>query len=263
MFDKRIIIGGLPRSGSTLLRFILDSSDDILSGPETSFFTQPLHKLQARSEKVATRLARKLELDVEDVQASIMQAEDSFTAFDGIMEAFARSVGVEKSAWAEKSPDNCIHYGRLLIENPDTYFISTIRHGIDVATSVIKDHPKKGNDYWCSVQLYADCMAYVMEFDHPNHIIVRYEDLVREPESVLDSLSTFLDMRFDRSVLERFNQESKSRDFSKVNQPKLKEKLQDTWVGRYRDPAHKGRVEEFMQHERAVHWLQKSGYEVE
>ena len=56
-WGKRIIIGGLPRSGSTLLRFMLDRAPSILAGPETNFFRMPLWHCQAKIDDVSSYIS--------------------------------------------------------------------------------------------------------------------------------------------------------------------------------------------------------------
>ncbi|WP_139193183.1 sulfotransferase [Anaerobacillus alkalilacustris] len=48
-FKKRIIIGGLPRAGSTLLRCLLDSSKYIVCGHETYFFYKDAFRIKKTS----------------------------------------------------------------------------------------------------------------------------------------------------------------------------------------------------------------------
>lgn len=259
-YIKRIVVGGVPRSGSTLLRFILDTSDSIIAGPETGFFLQPLSSHQTRLERVSNKIAEKLDIPSHDVSKAIISNQSSFSAYDDIMKIYSEHVGVGKKCWAEKTPRNCLHYHRLSVENPEAYFISTIRHGLDIVTSK-RDVRRKGEDeFWCSPQTYADLMSCIFSFNSPKHLIIKYEDLVTDPTVVLDKLSSFLNMEFPDSILEEFNQETKTKDFSKVRQPKLVEKIQKTWIGRWQKAEYGERVDSFMEHSQALHWLKFAGY---
>ncbi|OEF96834.1 sulfotransferase family protein [Desulfuribacillus alkaliarsenatis] len=257
MFEKRIIIGGLPRSGSTLLRFILDSSESVISGPETRFFLEPLYRHQMMVDKTAKVLHNKLNLEKDCMIGAINNAANTFEAYDNIMLKYMELTGDRKAAWAEKTPINSFHYHRLVAENNEAYFISTVRNGLDVVTSIIEN---KSNDYWCTVQRYIDCMRSIYSFNHPNHIILKYEDLVTKPEKALKTVFEFLDLPFSENIIDNFNKESKTRDFSKVNQPKLKHSIQPTWVNRYKEPQHIAKVQEFINNEQAIYWFEKSGY---
>ncbi|SFH81380.1 Sulfotransferase family protein [Tindallia magadiensis] len=260
VFKKRIIIGGLPRSGSTLLRFLLDSSKDIIAGPETRFFLEPLyrhHLLEEKNSSTSQTLLNKLGID-KDKSIDIMHAaKHSIGAFDEIMREYAKAARVTKAAWAEKTPANCFHYHRLAAEDNNLYFISTVRNGLDVITSKRDEESK---DYWCSVQRYNDTMRSIYSCTHNRHFILRYEQLVEFPEATLRSLFDFLGLFFEDKILEEYNKESMTRDLTKVNQPKLVNPIEKTWVNRYKDEKHKERVEEFLDNEEAVHWHTYSGY---
>lgn len=262
-YQKRIIIGGLPRSGSTLLRFLLDASSHIISGPETSFFTLPLHQQQMKIHRLVPKLSAKLGIPEGDLREEILAAKTSYQAYDGISDLLAKHAGVSKPCWAEKSPRNCFSYHWLNAENPEFYFISTIRHGLDVVTSVIDNHPKRGNEYWCPVQGYVDTMLAVYSFNHPRHIIIKYEELVAKPERILRDLFRFLGLAYENHIVEAFNEDSVTSDLNKVNQPKLSCPIKSDWVGRWKNDKHKSRVDEFMRHPKACYWLEYSGYKWE
>ena len=61
MFAKRVIMGGLPRSGSTLLRSILNAHCAIVAPPETSIFIRPFEEQIARKERLSNKYAKNLE----------------------------------------------------------------------------------------------------------------------------------------------------------------------------------------------------------
>lgn len=257
MFEKRIIIGGLPRSGSTLLRFILDSSEEIISGPETRFFLEPLYRHQSVTDRTVRYMTEKLNLSAEVLSDAIHRASNIFEAYDYIMLKYMEYANEHKKSWAEKTPMNCFHYPRLALENEEAYFISTVRNGLDVVTSKIES---LSNDYWCPVLRYIESMRCIYGFEHPRHIIVKYEEMVTDPEGTLKRVFDFLGLAFNRRVLENFNKESKTRDFSKVHQPKLVHGIQPTWVERYKLPEHAEKVKEFVENEQAMYWFRHSGY---
>ena len=110
MFTRRLIIGGVPRAGTTLFRYVIDASPDMLAGPETGFFLRPLALQQARADRVAARVDRALEIGKEAIQGIIEESTSSVEAYDRMMAAYAGRAGVEKNAWAEKTPWNCSSY---------------------------------------------------------------------------------------------------------------------------------------------------------
>lgn len=259
-FKKRIIIGGPPRTGSTLLRFILDATDSIISGPETSFFLSPLSELQANFLKTINRLKEKLNLTYDDITKCIVNFNNSIEAFDQLMWRYAvKNNRNDVFAWAEKTPRNCYHYHRIYSENTSILFLSIIRNGLDIVTSI---YPNT-NKYYCSISRYIDSMRAVFSFNHPNHYIIRYEDLVLNTEETLLKLFNFLGLDFNEDVLEKYYSESGTRDYSKVNHDKIKKGIQTDWIGRFTNIEHKEKVNEFLNNEEAMYWLERSGYRLD
>lgn len=237
---------------------MLDRSETILCGPETSFFRSPLYNKVAKIERVAPRIAKKLLIDEGAVRAAILNGRSNIDAFDRVMAEFAASAAVSKSCWAEKSPINCFSYNHVAAEDNDVFFVSMIRNGLDVVTSKVDEE----DSYWCSVQRYVDTMEAIQAFDHPNHVILKYEDIVQSPIETLKSEFSRIGEPFTTDVITDFYSRSKTRDFNTVRQPKIRQSLSGEWVERWQRPEHKNRVREFFQHPRAVFWLERSGYPV-
>ena len=258
-WKKRVVIGGLPRSGSTLLRFILDRVPNVIGGPETNFFRMPLWHSQVKAEAISKYISNKFEIEPSLICEAINTSNSSVEAFDKIISLYSDNNSVDSNIWAEKSPNNCYSYHRLLAENPDMYFISTIRHGLDVVTSKIKAHPVN-KDYWCPVQRYIDDCNAIANFHHKNHFILKYEDLVISPEETAGKLFAFLEIDFQSQYLNDFNSESSTRDLTKVNQEKLRGPLSSRWVDRWRKPKHNKKVSEFMNNSLAIKWLEHFEY---
>lgn len=136
-FDRRnlpIIVGGCQRSGTSLVRRILDSHPRIHCGPEVVFFrdffdeyfSDPLHHIRFFN-----------------TARSILAEEDLFAimgrAFIELHEKAAQSVG--KPRWADKCPRNCLHlkeWEKLL--GPNWLYLHVLRNPLDTLASM-KDHP--------------------------------------------------------------------------------------------------------------------------
>lgn len=77
MNTKKIIIGGPPRSGTTLLRVMLGSVGGLVDLPETSFFCFPLSINQNRVERISKRLSKVLDIDKSKIESIIMNSSNS------------------------------------------------------------------------------------------------------------------------------------------------------------------------------------------
>ena len=134
------------------------------------------------------------------------------TVVDGVgaaFRAYAKEHG--KSRWADKTPDHAEHIPLLAAMFPDALFVHLLRDGRDVALSVIelsKEHtgprhppqsPASAAFFWgrrmrrvaSASRELADRLA-----------MVRYEDLVKDPEPELRRLCAFLDLSFEAGMLE-------------------------------------------------------------
>ena len=104
-------------------------------------------------------------------------------------------------------------------------------------------------------------MLAIYSFQNPRHIIIKYEDLVTSPRETTHQIFNFLGLTYEDHIIENFNQHSLTSDLSKVNQPKLRGSITSDWIGRWKDAKHKTRIDECLQHPKALYWLEHSGYE--
>ncbi|MBO6514337.1 MAG: sulfotransferase [Phycisphaerales bacterium] len=255
-WTKRIIIGGLPRSGSTLLRWILDATDEIISGPETGIFTRSFTTERRSDPKWIQKVAEALGLPCVEVRSILEAHTDPVHGFDELMCRYAGQYGYVKRAWAEKTPNNCLQYQQLADAHPELLFISTIRDGRDVVTSKIDGR----SSYYVSNDRYLECMQAVLDFDHPNHRIIKYEDLVSDPDQSISTLFEFLGIQFDKQVLNKYREQSATRDLDKVHQSKVTQPISSNWVQRWKQPQHASRVRDFVNYPGVRSMLEATGY---
>lgn len=256
MIRKRIIVGGLPRSGSSLLRVLLDASQSILSVAETGFFLRPLDQRKRRARRAAHRLNRIFHLDPTFIERAILSSDNEIHCFDRIITAFACKNHIHKRIWAEKSPRNCEHYDRLTKIDPDLYFVSTIRDGRAVVTSIVE-----GRDtYHCTIERFRNTADRILEFGFPRHLIVRYEDLVDDPGRTLRRVFAFLDESFDPEILVGYQTGSITRDSSLMNQPMVQQPISTARLSSWKGSQHRARIDEFMVFPGAKENNQRLGY---
>jgi hypothetical protein len=198
-----IVVGGCGRSGTTLLRMMLDSHPRICCGPESSVFRRRALDPDALADRFG--LARP------DVRA-IHDSAESRPAF---IEAFAALClqASDKARWAEKTPRNISRIGAIFNFFPDVRFVHVLRDGRDVACS-LRTHPRHkvvdGKlvplDTWkplagCARRWRDDIECSRPWWSDPRYYTLRYEELVRQPESVLRRLMVFLGEPWDDVML--------------------------------------------------------------
>jgi hypothetical protein len=241
-FRKRIIIGGLPRSGSSLVRTVIDASQTIVSPDETGFFLRPFDERRkpAVLERSAARVDRALGIGAERAASIIAKAAGELECFDTLMSAFADSHGIAKDVWAEKTPRNCEHYDRLARLDGNLLFISTVREARGVLTSIVD--AERG--YHCTIERFCDVARRVIAFRHPRHMVLRFESLVSDPENTLREVFRFIDEPFDAGMLERYREPAPTTDALAARRPITKQPINAARMNAWRDPRHAERLRE-------------------
>ena len=200
--DWPIIIGGSHRSGTTLLRRLLDGHPHIFCPPEIKFHKDLLG--QFPDDPLAHgRLGRSL-------QALGLPTEQWLDEFGHALcrcyDIAARNAG--KRRWADKNPENALnagHWNRLL--GGRMAFVLRVRHPFDVIASMAEigmnkviplDTPGRAthvHDYITAGLAFVDTYP-------ERSIIVRYERLATEPITVLGQLMSFLGERYEESMID-------------------------------------------------------------
>lgn len=205
---KGIVVLGSPRSGTTLVRRILDAHPNIACPPETYLFSAAARFLHT------DRFALGLGIGVLDGLSFAGFGEDQTLArlremCFGFLDDYAKQAG--KARWAEKTAFHAFYVPTIqrLCEG-HVQFICLHRHGMDVAPS-FKDLVDKTGGYVDELRPYiqlhpephvalahawvdaANAIADLAEaLPEDQAISVRYEDLTDDPEAELARLFTFL-----------------------------------------------------------------------
>lgn len=193
------------RSGSTLLRFILDSHPELACPPETNV---------ALACGQLASMWKTLESALPDHPGKAPSRALPGHIRDPIKEAIDSAYGhylkgVGKQRWCDKSPDSCWHAGLLAQLYPEAKFICLYRHCMDVVASAIEAYPwglprrigfeyitqHPGNSVATVSHYWLAQVQQIMNFEEENPrrcYRLRYEDLVGEPEQTAESIFSFL-----------------------------------------------------------------------
>jgi len=235
-----IVIGGCGRSGTTLLRVILDSHPHICCGPESNLFlVGKTHRLSLEE------IAFKFDLSVARI-VELKQSSGSLAEFiDRFFNAYAAARG--KPRWAEKTPKNVTVLDFIIAHFPQAKFLHVIRDGRDVACS-LRNHPRHQvvdgrlvaldtRNPWEQgvLRWVTDVRAGLAHRSDPRYWQIRYEDLVAKPEPTLRALFEFLGEPWDERVLNFHADHGSSRDVRKFPQnPEATRPLYSDAVGKWR-----------------------------
>lgn len=199
-----IIIGGFYRSGTSLLRRLLDSHSRIHCPPEVKFFKDfygDYLKDELRHTRFFTTLAGLGLTEEERLQlfgATFVKSHELAAARAG------------KARWADKNPENVLYleqWRRLL---PGGFiFIHMVRDPLDALASLEevgfrKAVPAGLVDKARLLKTFVEAGARYAGQYSDHSINLSYEELVREPEQTLSKLFDFLGEAFEPDILERF-----------------------------------------------------------
>lgn len=249
-----ILIGGCGRSGTTLLRVILDSHPNLCCGPESNLF------LVGKSHRLSLEeIAFKFDLSVPRI-IEIEQASTSLAEFiDRFFAAYAAARG--KPRWAEKTPKNVTALDFIFAHFPNAKFLHVIRDGRDVACS-LRTHPRHKvvndqlvplntrNPWEPGVLRWVEDVRAGLPFrTDPRYREIRYEDLVTSPEPTLRVLLEFIGEPWHDNVLHFHAERGSSRDVRKFPQnPEAIRPLYSDAVGKWRTEMTSAEAEFFRVH---------------
>ena len=204
-------IVGSARSGTTLLRLIVNAHPEVSVPPESRFITELWSgEDEVEVEDFLHRLAGHDRFRLWDLPITAVRAElgdERRAAYRKLAQAphraYARAHG--KKRWGDKTPRYIEHIPFLLQLFPDARFVHLIRDGRNVALSYA-DVPFGPKTVARAAALWAKRVSAGIASGRPlregRYIELRYEDLVEDPESETKTLCRFLDLPFEASMLD-------------------------------------------------------------
>tara|TARA_R110002049_G_scaffold3795_5_gene27665 strand:- start:142790 stop:143659 length:870 start_codon:yes stop_codon:yes gene_type:complete len=219
-WNKPIFILGNPRSGTSLLRLMLDSHNDICIPPESHFFLWleskfgrwDMNHMDAYLEDLFN--ATKFETWNLDKSAlkEFLVARDikSYAQLNSLVYYYyaitkKRQItfwGDKNSLWVDKLPQIIKHY-------PDAFFIHIIRDGRDIACSYkalnskkmdSKYAPKLPNNVKEIAEKWSNSVegieGFLQKIDSNKKVQIYYEDLLSAPKVTLQKVLDILNLEF-------------------------------------------------------------------
>jgi hypothetical protein len=210
---------GMNRSGTTLLRMMLDAHPQLTIPPETHFVPD-LVKV-AREEAATPEALLKVIVAqrewgdfglTEDELLDRFRAIGSPDAGDAIRAFFeAYAERVRKPRWGDKTPRYVTRMRLIADALPEAHFVHVIRDGRDVALSV-RDRTVKDYTVERVAQRWKEKVSKARR-DAPllkHYVELRYEDLVLDPEGSLRKISEFVDLPYEDAML-RYHEKAERR----------------------------------------------------
>jgi len=201
---RPIFIVGVGRSGTSMLQSMLNAHKDITFPPETHF--------------IRTYLSKKLDLN--DVKEKLLQDKDLIKLNIPLEPIFEKSSNLNdfytqllisymqkqnKNIVGDKDPKN-IEFLKLIYSIfPNAIIIHIYRDPRAVIASRLKAKWSKNKPFWQHLLAYKSQLAYGRKvgkrlFD--KYIEIKYENLIRNPESELKNLCSSIGIEYDKNMVE-------------------------------------------------------------
>lgn len=214
-----IFIIGTERSGSNLLRLMLNAHSAVAvpHPPHILNYFSPLLKYYGdlaeprRMKRLIKDVLALLDTHIYPweirIDPGIFQTDpppvDLFGIFSRIYDEYLRGTG--KRRWGNKSTFMIHHAGTVLDAYPNAKFLWLVRDPRAVAASSKKSvfspfHPYYTARLWRTQQI--EGLKLLDSLSEKNIILVRYEDLVTDPESSLAGICAFIDEEYEPGMLE-------------------------------------------------------------
>jgi Sulfotransferase family len=235
-------ICGVNRSGTTLLRLMLDAHPEMAIPPETHFVPD----LILECERLRLTPERLLNLVVhdrhrrwgdfgiaEEEYLERLRAIQKLNAADAVRafyELYAEQA--RKPRWGDKTPDYVKRMRRINRSLPEAHFIHVIRDGRDVALSHNRRIELRGEEMRKPVppgemaRRWRKRVGKAREDAHAlgHYMELRYEDLVTDTEPSLRRVCEFIDLSWDPAML----------DYHESAEERLREMARDLPAGQGR-----------------------------
>jgi hypothetical protein len=230
---RPLFVGGCPRSGTTLLRCLLNNHPDLAMPAETDFVI-PLWTFRARYGDLRRPENRRALAEWifntdgtggrriragsfgrrEAIERVVASAPTLGSVFSTCFEMYAEAHG--KSRWGDKRPGYAGFIGAIFGLFPDAQFINVVRDPRAAVSSIVRvgwDEQDvavpSAAAMWLSSVRRVD--AHVRRLRPDQLLDVRYEDMVRDPAATLARICEFAGLRGGSAIDEMLTRERRGK----------------------------------------------------
>jgi hypothetical protein len=212
-----LLVLGVRRSGTTLLRVMLDRNSR-LAIPDESYFLPQLAARHRGSIDVASfvddlsRIGTLADwrVDPERVRARLRDGMRTGDAIAAVFETYAAAR--DKERWGDKTPMYMQHLPLLETLFPRAQYVHLIRDGRDVASSFLAmpdgvvtktwAHPRSVPDFACEWRTEVEAARELgARVGRDRYLEVRYEALVADPQSALGAICAFAGLPYEAEMV--------------------------------------------------------------
>jgi LPS sulfotransferase NodH len=215
---RPLLLLGVRRSGTTLLRVVLDRSSELAIPDETYVVPQLArrHRSPVDPSRFVDDLRRlphvaALGIDPDAVATRLRPGLTTGEAIAALFETYAAAQG--KARWGDKTPLYMQHLPLLERLFPDALFVHLIRDGRDAAVSYLAmprgivtetwAHPRSAAGFACQWRTEVeDAQALGRRVGGDRYLEVRYERLAADPETTVREVCDFAELTFEQAMLD-------------------------------------------------------------
>jgi len=215
-----------PRSGSTMLERMLESHSMILGGPEPHLLT-PLAHLGIWDKVVKAPYdhilaAKSQKLFVEKLPNREQDYWDACRAYCDVL--YGRYLSTSgKTICLDKTPAYALILPFLAKVFPDAKYVVLTRHPVatfaSYANSFFDGDFQVAQDYNPILNRYVPALAAFLRQNEVPAFHVRYEDLVQDPETMMERISEYIGVPFEPSMISYGDNTKSERDNRGLGDP--------------------------------------------
>lgn len=218
--NKLLFIEGCPRSGTTLVKRLLNSHDDIYCGPEFGNLEAILNIYNTMKKGIENERLKEY-LQLEDLKLYY---------YDFIYKLLSKPTKNTKITYlAEKTPSNIKVFTHLHEIFPEAQLLHVIRNPFDVVTSILNVGKRSSNlpEHYYDVRkaaiFWRQTVNWITRFEtsktlefQQQYKILKYEDLLHEPRMVVEDLLNWLDVKVDFNIINLSEKEGQPNSFGNI-----------------------------------------------
>ena len=250
MSEMSVFIGGLDRSGKTYMRFALTASPDFIISKRANLWTRYYKKFGSleNDDHLAACLAAlaqnkhilDLQPDFELIRKEFKMGAPTYARlFEIIHEQAVRQS--KKKYWGDQT-ELLEKYAPIILDAyPSAKFIHMIRDPRDRYEAILN---KSNRPQFLGVAtarwLYSAALARNNQAKFPGrYLVIRYEDLVSEPEKTIQAVCKFLEVEYDLAMvkMEHVARFSDDEPFEHRSSP-----LSTDYIGRFQQFLKPGQI---------------------
>jgi hypothetical protein len=207
MYASMPFIVGAPRSGTTLLRLMLDANPILAIPPETGFFVAAIPEIRSPGDFLGLLMGAETWPDFA-IEPGVLLKNlcelSTFSISDGYRIFYATyAARFDKPRYGDKTPIHIFHMQRIELTLPEAHFIHIIRDGRDAALSLREQWFSPGKNMATLAKFWMDHVnaGRAAALQVRKYLEVRFEDLILDPAAVLARICDFIEIDFTPSML--------------------------------------------------------------